>query len=82
MPFDKPGTLTDQQAFDVAAYIDALPRPDSPGKELDWPKGGAPEDVPYVTKGRTPRTVTPVLPRRAEGAIVPVPAPATGKAAQ
>lgn len=82
MPFDKPGTLTDQQAFDVAAYIDALPRPDSPGKELDWPKGGAPADVPYATVGRTPSTVTPVLPRKAAGAIVPVPAPAGGKAAQ
>ncbi len=82
MPFDKPGTLTDQQAFDLAAFVDAHPRPDSPGKELDWPKGGAPDDVPYVTTGRTPATITPVLPRKREGAIVPVPAPAAGKSAQ
>ncbi|MES2178323.1 MAG: c-type cytochrome [Gemmatimonadota bacterium] len=74
MPFDKPGSLTDQQAFDVAAYIDAHPRPDSPGKELDWPNGGTPGDVPYATKGHTPAKVTPVLPRaRADGAIVPAP---------
>jgi thiosulfate dehydrogenase len=79
MPFDKPGTLTDQQAFDIAAYVNAQPRPDSPGKELDWPKGGAPADVPYATSGRQPTVVAPVLPRRSEGAVVPIPAPAMGK---
>jgi thiosulfate dehydrogenase len=74
MPFDKPGTLTDQQAFDVAAYVNSHARPDSPGKELDWPKGGAPADVPYVTSGHRPVRVTPVLPRKnSEGAIVPAP---------
>ncbi len=49
MPFDRPGTLTDQQAADVAAYITAQPRPDFPGKERDWPEGGAPADVAYPT---------------------------------
>jgi len=74
MPFDKPGTLTDQQAFDIAAYVNSHARPDSPGKELDWPKGGAPGDVPYVTAGHTPTRLTPVLPRKnADGAIVPAP---------
>jgi thiosulfate dehydrogenase len=74
MPLDKPGTLTDQQAFDIAAYVNSHARPDSPGKELDWPKGGAPADVPYATVGRTPVRVAPVLPRRnSEGAIVPAP---------
>ncbi|MEO7456859.1 MAG: c-type cytochrome [Gemmatimonadaceae bacterium] len=81
MPFDKPGTLTDQQAFDLAAFVDAHPRPDSPGKELDWPKGGAPSDVPYATAGHRPTVLIPVLPRRVEGAIVPVPAPAGGRSA-
>jgi thiosulfate dehydrogenase len=80
MPFDKPGTLTDQQAFDLAAYIDSHVRPDSPGKELDWPAGGAPKDVPYATKGHTPAKIAPVLPRRnTNGAIVAPPAPANGK---
>ena len=51
MPFDKPGSLTDQQAYDIAAYITSFPRPDQPGKENDWPTGGAPTDVPYDTKG-------------------------------
>jgi thiosulfate dehydrogenase len=80
MPFDRPGTLTDQESFDVAAFVDAHPRPDSPGKELDWPLGGAPSDVPYATKGRTPATATPVLPRHhSDGATVPIPAPAAGR---
>lgn len=49
MPFDQPGSLTDQQAMDVATYIDAQPRPDFAGKELDWPNGGAPADLAYPT---------------------------------
>jgi thiosulfate dehydrogenase len=49
MPFDQPGTLTDQQAFDVAAYITSRPRPDFAGKELDWPNGDPPPDVAYPT---------------------------------
>jgi thiosulfate dehydrogenase len=48
MPLDRPGTLTDQQAMDVAAYVTSQPRPDLPGKENDWPEGGAPPDVPYA----------------------------------
>lgn len=48
MPFGN-ATLTDQQAFDVAAYINSRPRPDFPGKEHDWPRGDAPPDVPYET---------------------------------
>jgi thiosulfate dehydrogenase len=52
MPFDLPGTLTDQQALDVAAYINGQPRPDFAGKEKDWPNGDAPPDTPYRTAGR------------------------------
>jgi thiosulfate dehydrogenase len=50
MPFDQPGTLSDQDAFDVAAYIGLQSRPDFPGKENDWPKGDPPPDVAYQTK--------------------------------
>ena len=46
MPLGNP-TLTDQQALDVAAYVNSRPRPDFPGKEHDWPRGDAPPDVPY-----------------------------------
>ena len=53
MPNDRPGTLTAQQAFDLAAYVNSHSRPDLAGKENDWPKGDAPSDVPYSTRGRT-----------------------------
>jgi thiosulfate dehydrogenase len=49
MPYDAPGTLTEQQALDVAAYVVSRPRRDYPGKEGDWPNGGAPPDIPYRT---------------------------------
>lgn len=49
MPFDLPGTLTDQQAIDAAAFVNAQPRPDFPDKMHDWPNGDAPPDVAYPT---------------------------------
>lgn len=55
MPYDRPGTLTDQQAYDVAAYMNSRGRPDHRGKADDWPLGDPPPDVAYPTKaGRTP----------------------------
>jgi thiosulfate dehydrogenase len=63
MPFDSAGILNDQQAYDVAAYVVSHSRPDSRGKEGDWPDGGAPRDVPYNTRGHKafnpPRHLTP-----------------------
>ena len=63
MPYDNPGSLSEQQSTDVAAYINSRPRPDFAGKEKDWPNGDHPPDVPYVTRasrekansGGTPR---------------------------
>ena len=55
MPFDAPGTLTDQQAVDVAAYVNAQPRPDYKGKENDWPNGDPPPDVAYPTRSGSRR---------------------------
>jgi thiosulfate dehydrogenase len=63
MPFDRPGILTDQEAFDVATYVASMPRPDSPGKENDWPAGGAPADVPYDTKGHKAAHQPRLIPR-------------------
>ncbi len=64
MPQTAPGTLTAQNAFDLAAYINSHPRPDSPQKERDWPSGGAPKDVPYSTKGHVAFNPPPgLLPR-------------------
>jgi thiosulfate dehydrogenase len=62
MPFDKPGSLTDQQAFDVAAYINGRPRPDFRGKEKDWPNGDPPSDVAYHTLAGVKRGGTPSQP--------------------
>jgi thiosulfate dehydrogenase len=59
MPFDQPGTLTDQQALDVAAFLNAHPRPDFKGKEHDWPGGGAPPDVAYQVLSQQKKTTTP-----------------------
>lgn len=50
MPFDAPGTLADSQAFNVAAFVNARPRPDFRGKENDWPNGDPPPDVAYPTR--------------------------------
>jgi thiosulfate dehydrogenase len=51
MPQNNPGSLTAQQAFDLAAYINSRPRPDFSKKALDWPRGDAPPDVAYPTRG-------------------------------
>jgi thiosulfate dehydrogenase len=55
MPLDQPHgapTLDEQQALDVATYINAQSRRDFAPKAGDWPFGGAPVDVPYETAGR------------------------------
>lgn len=76
MPLGAGGTLTWQEAFDLAAFINRHPRPDSPGKEHDWPGGGAPADVPYATKGHPANNPPPLLPRATpERALVPLPQP-------
>ncbi len=75
MPFDRPGTLTDQQSYDVAAYVVSMPRPDMPGKENDWPNGDAPSDVPYDTKGHTAFRPPRVLARSTDPAAAQVPPP-------
>jgi len=57
MPYDRPGSLTDQQAYDLAAYINGQPRPDFAPKELDWPFGDPPPDVAYQTKAASTRRI-------------------------
>jgi thiosulfate dehydrogenase len=47
MPLGQGDTLSDKEAFDVAAYFIAQPRPDFAGKANDWPKGGKPPDARY-----------------------------------
>lgn len=75
MPQTAPGTLTAQEAFDLAAYVNGKPRPDSPAKELDWPVGGNPPDVPYdLRSGHRAFRPPPLLPRaNPQRTVVPVP---------
>ena len=40
-------TLTDQEAYDVAAYFTVQPRPDYKAKKADWPNGDKPKDARY-----------------------------------
>jgi len=47
MPIDRAQSLTEQQAFDVAAYINTRPRPNFPPKIHDWPYGGKPPGADY-----------------------------------
>lgn len=75
MPQVNPGSLTEQEAWDLAAYINGQPRPDSPAKEEDWPVGGNPKDVPYdLRSGHRAYKPPPLLPRATpDRAVVPVP---------
>jgi thiosulfate dehydrogenase len=75
MPLGRGRSLTPEQAYDVAAYVNAQPRPDSPGKGDDWPTGGAPKDVPYaLASGHAGFRAPPLLPRaQGSAALVPVP---------
>ena len=45
MPLGNAGTLTDQEAYDIATYFTAQPRPDFDGRATDWPRGGRPADA-------------------------------------
>ncbi|MGM9943444.1 MAG: c-type cytochrome [Lysinibacillus sp.] len=50
MPIGGEGTLTDQDAADLAAYILSQDRPEWPNHDKDWPNGGKPSDI--MTKER------------------------------
>jgi thiosulfate dehydrogenase len=50
MPQNAPGTLSEQEAFDLAALVTSRPRPDYPPKINDWPRGDPVPDVPYKTR--------------------------------
>lgn len=47
MPLGQGGSLTDDEAWDVAAYFSQQSRPDFAAKAKDWPKGEKPEDARY-----------------------------------
>jgi len=45
MPLGQGGTLSDQEAVDVAEFFTHQPRPVYPRKAEDWPKGDKPKDA-------------------------------------
>lgn len=45
MPLGQGGTLSAQEAVDVAAYFTQQPRPDFAARVNDWPKGDRPKDA-------------------------------------
>jgi thiosulfate dehydrogenase len=45
MPLGSGGTLSDQEAYDIAAYFTAKPRPIFAAAKKDWPRGEAPPDA-------------------------------------
>jgi len=47
MPLGAGNSLTEQDAYDVAAYFTTMPRPDFAGRTKDWPKGDKPKDARY-----------------------------------
>ena len=47
MPLGRGGSLSVQQAWDVAVFFTANPRPEFAAKLKDWPRGGKPADAPY-----------------------------------
>jgi len=76
MPLNDPGSLTTQEAYDLSRYINSHPRPDSPGKERDFPTGGADQYTPYDTFGHEAyRPPFKLLPRKNVGGSAEVPQP-------
>ena len=49
MPLTAPGSLTDEEAQQIAAYVNAHDRPEYPDKSADFPGGGRPLDAVYDT---------------------------------
>jgi thiosulfate dehydrogenase len=45
MPLAAGGTLSDQEAYDIAAYVTSQPRPAFGAAAKDWPQGDAPADA-------------------------------------
>lgn len=55
MPLSAPGTLSDEEAQQIAAYIDSRPRPVYARKADDFPNG-VPDDAVYYARRDVPRS--------------------------
>ncbi|MGE3705627.1 MAG: c-type cytochrome [Vicinamibacterales bacterium] len=52
MPYLEPGSLTDDEAQHLAAFITSKPRPSYPFKDRDYVKAGPPKDAVYYPSRR------------------------------
>jgi thiosulfate dehydrogenase len=52
MPYLNPGSLTDEEAQQVAAFINSKPRPAFPFKDSDYPGSKLPADAVYYRTGQ------------------------------
>ena len=52
MPYLNPGSLTDEEAQQVAAFITSKPRPVYPFKDRDYPGSNVPADAVYYRAGQ------------------------------
>jgi thiosulfate dehydrogenase len=50
MPYVDPGSLTDEEALQIAFYICSQPRPEFPFKGTDYRKGSVPPDAVYYSR--------------------------------
>lgn len=50
MPYLDPGSLTDEEAQHIAAYINSKPRPKFPYKQFDYPSDPVPSDAVYYRR--------------------------------
>ncbi len=52
MPYVSPGSLTDEEAQEIAAFINSKPRPAYPFKDQDYPTDSLPADAVYYRSAR------------------------------
>lgn len=64
MPYLNPGSLTDEEAQQVAAYINSKPRPKYPFKERDYVGSKVPIDAVYYRANEDVRQQSPVTGRQ------------------
>ena len=50
MPYLDPGSLSDEEAQEIAAFITSKPRPVYPTKSKDYPTVGPPIDAVYYRR--------------------------------
>jgi len=55
MPYSAPGTLGDEDAQHIAAFITSMPRPSFPEKARDYPGASWPVDAVYYRRSSTAR---------------------------